>query len=142
MDGVIMNTENVGILHMRTVTGGSTVQTGAYYSYCFSARTSTAADNHHESDGAIYAKLQPVGTGTGTGENYAGTLIEIYGVNEASNYTLGNVQYSIFGNAERVESGHGAFCWEVVTAVTGVQFVPNTGTISEGNFTLFGVVKS
>jgi len=141
MDGVIMSTENVGVLHIRTVTGGSSVQTGANYSYCFSARTDAGADNHHNGSGQIYAKIQPVGTGTGTGENYGGR-IEIYGVNEASNYTLANVQYSIFGKDERVESGHGAFCWEVVTAVTGVQFVPNTGTISEGNFTLFGVAKA
>jgi hypothetical protein len=141
MDGVIMSTENVGLLHMRMVTGGSSPQTGTNYSIAYKTRTDTAADNDHQGSGGVYVKLQPVGTGNGTGENYGGR-IDVYGANEASNYTLGNVQYSIFGNAERLESGHGAFCWEVVTAVTGVQFVPNTGTISEGNFTLFGVAKA
>ena len=140
MDGITMSTDNTGLLELRVVTGGSTAQTSGY-STTFSCRKDTGTDNHHEGNGAVYAKLQPVGTGTGTGENYGGR-IDIYGVNSTSNYTLGNVQYAIFNTSQETETGQGAFCWETATAVTGVRFLTNTGTISAGNFTLFGVAKS
>lgn len=140
LTGIVPGTNDVSFL-MRVDEGAGFVATGTPYTYAGRAMSDVnTSDTRSNSTAANQIPLHHVGTlGNDTGESLSGrvylhnpasaTLYTLFdGVTVMADANAGRFNHSVFGGQ-----------YKDVSAVTGVQFLMDSGTIASGRISLYGL---
>ena len=120
-------------------TVSATPDTSANYDYAYKGiRTDTTFSNTATTNQTSI--LASASTGTAGNESFNGVLY-LYNFNNASEYSFITVEQSTRNQAGNLYALTGGGTLTVSQATDGIQFYLDTGNISSGTFTLYGLKK-
>jgi hypothetical protein len=119
---------------------GGTFQTGASYSYSNKIIDSAANTHGNSTNGETYMKVGGRATGNQSGENSNG-IVTIFNPGQSSVRTNIMWQISQDGGNGNQDSSYGGGQYETNSAIDGIRFFVQSGNISSGVFSLYGLTK-
>jgi hypothetical protein len=143
----IDNSSNTSILAKTSTDNGSSYDgsSGNYHDNVFTGDSATSSTVMNNSESRAYIGIADSGVWRGLGNATTDCMdgyFWIHDVNSAAHHT--NYQFSVTFSDNEADNAF-AIGWgkvNLITNVDAIQFYPNSGTITSGTISCFGIVKS